>query len=86
MSTTININVKVMADSRCFALNYNRRPHAWEAGTVRSVRAGISKDGSYHVSYQVLLDRRTTGRSRMFPEGGAPIFITVGDDSIEPEK
>ena len=78
----ITINVKVLPDENCIVRNYCCRPAQWENGIVRDTEVGIRADGTYHVSYRVLLDRRTTGRSRMFPEGGAPIFVTGGDDGI----
>lgn len=80
---TIKVNVKVMEGEDCIVLNYRAKPKQWEHGVVTRVGAGINKDGSYSVSYDVKLDRRTTGRSRMFPDGGAPIFLHVGDDGIE---
>ena len=79
----ITIEPKALTNHKCMALNYKKRPARWEEGTVRGVEVGVSSDGSYSISYRVLLDRRTTGRSRMFRDGGAPIFITVGDDGIQ---
>lgn len=83
---TIEVKVKVMEGKGCIVKNYRRKPAEWENGTVRHVAAHIRPDGTYGVTYSVLLDRRTTGRSRMFPDGGAPIFLHVGDEAIEPHN
>jgi hypothetical protein len=82
----INVEIKCLPGDQCIARNYRRKPADWENGVCRSVSVGIRNDKSYHVSYEVLLDRKTTGRSRMFREGGAPLFITVGDEAISKAK
>jgi len=78
----ITVYVKALPDEKCIVRNYRCRPAKWENGIVRDTEVGIRSDGTYHVSYRVLLDRRTTGRSRMFRDGGAPIFVTVWGDAI----
>ncbi len=79
----IEIQVECLPGDGCWALNYNLKPARWEHGVVCGVKAGISKDGSAHIAYSVILDRRSTGRSRMFHNGGAPLSITVGKDAIK---
>lgn len=64
--------------------NYRCKPAKWEEGLVTRVSAGFDKGGKYYVTYDVLLERTTEGRSKMYPDGGAPIFLYVGDDGIEP--
>ncbi len=66
--------------------NYRCRPEKWEYATVVSVRAKFYEDGSYSVSYNVQLDRVTIKKSKGYPNGGAPLFITVGQDSISQVK
>lgn len=75
-----------MEGQRCIVQNYRSKYKDWELGTVTRVEAGFYRDGRYHVSYRVMLDRKTTGRSRMFPDGGAPMFLTVGENNIELAK
>lgn len=79
---TIMVQTKAAQGDHVDALNYKLRPPRWESGKVISVGCGIRKDGTYHVSYDILLDRRSTGSSRMFREGGGPLRLTVGDDGI----
>ncbi len=78
----IKVKVKALTGDKCNVVNYKSRYNTVETGTVMDVSVGINKDGSYRVAYRVLLDRKTTGRSRMFREGGAPLFLHVGDDKI----
>lgn len=80
----VSVTLKAMEDDRVTAKNNRiKNRYNWEEGLVHSVSVGIRKDGGYHTQYNVLLDRKTTGRSRMFPDGGAPIFVTVGDNGIQ---
>jgi hypothetical protein len=78
----IDLQVKCLPGYKCNVLNYRCRPAQWEHGVVKGVKARISKDGTYSVAYEVRLNRVTTGKSRMYPDGGCPIFVTVSDDSI----
>jgi hypothetical protein len=77
----ILVKIKANRGDRVIVYNYRRNDKA-EYATVQNVTVGINKDGGYHVSYYVRLDRVTTGRSRMYPEGGKPLFLTVGDEKI----
>jgi len=83
---TTKVKLKVLRDQPCYVLNYRRKPAIWEPATVQWVTAGFDAEGTARVSYQVMLERRTTGRSRFYPDGGAPMFLTVGDDGIKPRK
>lgn len=83
MAKTIQVQVKVMEDQDCIVKNYRRKPAEWENGTVHDVSIKIKRDGSYRVTYRVRLERRSASRSKVYPIGGAPIFIHVGDDAIE---
>jgi hypothetical protein len=79
----INVQLKALPGQKVNALNYRCRPAQWETGTVRRVESSFDKTGNYRNSYRVLLNRTTTGKSRMFPDGGSPIFLQVSDDNIE---
>lgn len=79
----VKVKIAVKQGDKCLACNY-RAKNKWENGTVQSVSAGFSADGNYSLQYRVLLDRRTTGRSRMFRNGGAPIFLTLRANQILP--
>lgn len=83
---TIKVNIKVLVGQKCIVQNYRSKYKEWENGTCTRVEAGFYQDGRYSVSYHVMLDRKTTGRSRMYPDGGAPMFLTVGDNAIELAK
>jgi hypothetical protein len=83
MSYTISVQIKVKEGDPCLAQNYRSVHKPWEPGKVHRVKVGIRDNLFYQVSYEVLLDRTTTGKSRMFPDGGAPIFLTVGDERIK---
>jgi hypothetical protein len=80
MKITIDIEAKI--GDHCMAKNY-RRGGIWEPCTVTNVRVTINKDLNYHVSYSVQLDRTSTGRNNKYPDGGAPLFLTVGKNSIQ---
>lgn len=79
----VRVEIAVKEGDKCLACNYKAK-NKWENGTVQWVRVGIDRNGNYTVSYRVLLDRRTTGRSRMFREGGAPIFLQCNTKQILP--
>ncbi len=76
----INIRVKALPEDKVIVVNYKSRYKPWENGTVRSVKAGIRKDGTYRISYEVLLDRRSSITNRA--PNGNPLFLYVGDDAI----
>jgi len=78
----IIVKLKCLPGDKCIALNYRCRPAQWENGVVISVTTRFREDSTYDTSYEVLLDRKTTTKSRFHPFGGASIFITVGDDAI----
>lgn len=79
---TVTIETSAAEGDKVLVLNYKLRPPRWETGTVRNVECGIRRDGTYRLAYDVILDRQTSGRSRMFPDGGGPLRLTVGDDDI----
>lgn len=71
------LRVMVCAEvgDRVLVKNYRRRPPVWEIGKVEYVDASIDKK-RIHVSYTVMLDRRTDN---------GPIRLYVGSDSIKGE-
>lgn len=82
MKHHIEVDIKAKVDDKVVVLNYRRKPAYWEDGTIVRVNIGVDRNLKSNIQYDVLLDRRAQGRSRMFPEGGAPITLTVSDSSI----
>jgi hypothetical protein len=78
----INVELKCIPGDKCIVLNYRRKPSDWENGKCSGVKVKIRNDGSYHVFYEVTLDRTSKNKSRLYPDGGCPLFVTVGDDGI----
>ncbi len=72
----INVFVLVLPGQAVMVRNY-RASLRWERGEVRSVKAGIDKDGSAIVSYSVWVARIPKG-----PRSRTGYFLTVGHTSI----
>ena len=84
----ITVSIKAHEGDKVMALNYKMKPAEWEPATVQSVRVGIQRDGTYHVSYDVILDRKGKPkkgwsiRSGDYEYDGRPLRLYVGNESI----
>lgn len=83
MSYKFNIQTKAIPYDVVSVLNYKRKDTQWEDATVQFVDVNIRDENEFKIEYRVILDRRSTGKSRGFPKGGAPIILTVSDNQIE---
>ncbi len=72
----IEIELKAIVDDKCSVVNYKSKHNPIETGRVIDVNVQVYKDGSYHVGYRVLLDRKSTGKGKGY------LFLHVGDDKI----
>jgi len=77
----ILVLVDYLPGSSVIVKNY-RRKNELESGTVESVKAFFTKDGDYYLQYYIRLDRVTTTKSKYYPTGGCPLFLTVGSDRL----
>lgn len=57
----IVIDTPVMVGDRVLVENYKSPRKPMEPGTVQTVEVGIYPNGSYHLSFDVILDRRAKG-------------------------
>lgn len=78
--TTITIDLVAAVGDRVLVENYKSKYKPWEPGTVFRVSASVYRDGSYHVSYDVRLDRVTpASRRNPYPR---PLGLCVGYDDL----
>lgn len=76
----ITVDIKVKEGDVCIVQNYRSKYGRWEAGKVIRVKAHLYRNGSYRVSYEVLLNRRSDPSRRH--EIGQPLRLTVAGDKI----
>ena len=77
---TISINELYEPGKHVEVLNIYKKPHVWEPGVVKHVNILVTKS-SEHFIYNVLLDRKTSCKTRNFPEG-KPIVLNVTNSRI----
>lgn len=77
----ILVKLKGLEGNLVRALNYRKKPAAWEAGTIHNVECSFNKEGKPYIGYTVLLARRGKP-DRIQPEGKF-LFIHVGEKDIE---
>ena len=69
---------------KCWVQNYRSSKKTWEPGTVTDVNARLREDGTFKISYEVVLDRtslRSWGWPKKYEE--KPLFLTVSDSGIK---
>ena len=83
MSYKFSIQTKAIPNDKVSILNYKRKGIQWEDATVQFVDVNIKNENEFKIEYRVILDRRSTGKSRGYPKGDAPIILTVSNNQIE---
>jgi hypothetical protein len=76
----LNVPIKALPGTLVDVSNY-RRNGKLERGTIKRIIVKYGENHQY-VSYEVLLDRRSSAKSIFYPNGGAPLLIRVGSDKI----
>ena len=72
----IAVKIKCLPNDSVFVLNYRSKPSGWEDAIVTHVQTTIREDGSTYNHYSVRLVRLS--------KAGNYVFLTVGDDGIQP--